>query len=84
MHGFLNLAVAACLILAEVAGPEEARALLAESSPEAFRFREDGLEWRGRRLGLSEIAEARRRCFRSFGTCSFEEPVAELQEHRLL
>jgi hypothetical protein len=80
MHGFLNLAVAAALLWAGKAGPEEARAALEERSAAAFRFDGGGLSWRHVRLGLGEIAGARGSFFRSFGSCSFEEPAAELEE----
>ena len=84
MHGYLNLAVAACLVHAGEAGPEEAIELLEERSVEAFRFLDDGIEWRGRRLDLAGIANARRSFFRSFGACSFEEPVEGLEQSGLL
>jgi hypothetical protein len=79
MHGYLNLAIAAALVHAGKVGPEETLAVLAEGGPRAFRFRDDGLEWRGRSLDRAEIAAARRRFFRSFGACSFEEPVHDLE-----
>jgi hypothetical protein len=44
----------------------------------------DALEWAGHRLAIDEIVEARRGQFRSFGSCSFEEPVAELARLGLL
>src|SRR5262249_44737185 len=79
MHGFLNLAVLACLIHAGKVEPEEAGQVLEEPSPGAFTFLEDGILWTDRRLSLQEIAEGRR-FFRSFGACSFEEPVVGLKE----
>lgn len=84
MHGYLNLAVAACLVHAGKAGPEEAAEVLEERSVEAFRFLDGGVEWRGRRLDLAGIADARSRFFRSFGACSFEEPVEGLEQSGLL
>jgi hypothetical protein len=84
MHGYLNLAVAACLVHAGKAGPEEAIEILEERSVEAFRLLDDGIEWRGRRLDLAGIANARRSFFRSFGACSFEEPVEGLEQSGLL
>ena len=83
MHGYLNLAVAASLIHAGEAGAGEAVEALEERSVEAFRFDDDALEWRGRRLDLAGIARARSRFFRSFGACSFEEPVEGLERSGL-
>jgi hypothetical protein len=84
MHGFVNLAVAASFVHAGKIAPEEAIEVLEERSPEAFSFLEEGLEWRGRTLDGRELAAARRGFFRSFGSCSFHEPVVELEECGIL
>ena len=84
MHGFVNLAVAACLLHVGVIGAREVIEVLEERDPGAFVFEEGAMEWRGRRMGVPEIEEARRSFFRSFGACSFEEPVEGLQEARVL
>lgn len=68
-HGFLNLLAATDAALAG-AGSEEVRAWLAERD--------------GARLAAHEVAPATRRTFRSFGTCSIAEPVAELAALGLL
>jgi hypothetical protein len=78
MHGFLNLAAAAALASSRATSTEEIAALLCETSAEAFRFENDGLGWRGRWLPLEALAASRRALFRSFGSCSFAEPVAGL------
>ena len=77
MHGFLGLAVVAALIRERDIGEREAAALLAAGA-EDLEVREDGLSWRGHPLTVAEITRARETFFRSFGSCSFEEPVAEL------
>jgi len=71
-HGFLNL-------LAAVVFGEEAEAL-DESDAGAFRLDTDGFHWRERHAAPSELAHARRERFRSIGSCSFFEPVEELEE----
>jgi hypothetical protein len=83
MHGFVNLAVLAAFIEAKRVGVPEALELLDDPSPGGFRFHDDGIEWRGRRVGLYAIERTRSYFFRSFGACSFEEPVAGLAEHGL-
>ena len=70
-HGFLNL------LAAVVHGDEEDA--LAESDPGAFRLDPDGFHWRNRSAGPEEIARARRERLHSIGSCSFFEPVAELE-----
>ncbi len=69
-HGFLNL-------LAAVVFGDEERAL-GEDDADAFRLDADAFRWRDRSAGAGELAEARRR-FNSIGSCSFFEPVEELE-----
>ena len=83
MHGFLNLFLAAAWVRAGMSGGE-AVALLEERSPTAFRFSEDGVNWRGHLLGIEDIVEARRRFALAFGSCSFSEPVADLRKMNLI
>ena len=83
MHGFLNVFLAAAFARS---GMEEGRlaALLAEERPEAFRFAAEDASWQGERLDASALAAARRQFALSFGSCSFEEPVADLGELGLM
>jgi hypothetical protein len=78
MHGFLNLFLASCLAL-QGAGPDELRTMIEDQ--DAARFR-DGGAWRG--VGAADARRSRSEFFLSFGSCSFEEPVAELKELKLL
>jgi len=82
MHGFLNLFLAACMAWH---GAEEAdlTALLEENDPDQFTFNE-AARWRGRVLSVAQIESARREFAHSFGSCSFEEPVADLRELGLI
>ena len=77
MHGFINVFVAAAF-----AWHEADRALILdvvqEDSESVFEFREDDMRWRGKVLTTAQIAAARRDFAHSFGSCSFEEPVADL------
>ena len=84
MHGFLNLFVLAALVYWQKITLEEGQQLLEESSLERFQFKEDGISWRDRQLNLSEIETARQQFFRSFGSCSFEEPIDDLKYLQLL
>jgi hypothetical protein len=81
-HGFLNLLLAATL--AHHGGStSEVESLLEETDPHTFVFEEDSVSWSRHRLSLETIAKARR-WFRSFGSCSFEEPLESLAELGLL
>jgi hypothetical protein len=83
MFGFLNVFLAAVLahngFRAQVV-----EAILMEESPAAFSFGEDSITWAGHQMTANEIADARRRFAISFGSCSFEEPVAELKALNLI
>ena len=83
MHGFLNVFLAAALVQGGL-GAAEAGELLEENDPKAFRFDADGAAWRDRRISRGALAAARSTFALSFGSCSFEEPIAELKELRLL
>ncbi len=84
MHGFLNVALLAALIYWQKIKQEEALTVLNQSSSDEFQFKEDGINWSACNLNLREIEEVRQRFFRSFGSCSFEEPIDDLKELNLL
>ena len=70
-HGFLNL-------LAAVVFEGREEAALAETDPDAFALDADGFSWHGQSVGASELARVRHELFHSIGSCSFFEPVEEL------
>ncbi|MCU0534070.1 MAG: hypothetical protein MUD14_09255 [Hydrococcus sp. Prado102] len=84
MYGFLNVAILAALAYWQKTTQEEAIALLGESSLDNFIFTEDSIRWRDRILTLSEIETARKNFFKSFGSCSFQEPINDLKQLKLL
>jgi hypothetical protein len=79
MHGFVNVFVAAAFAWH---GLDRAAVIeaLNETDPASFEFLDDGLCWRGRNITATQIAEARRDFAHSFGSCSFEEPIADLRQ----
>jgi hypothetical protein len=84
MHGFLNVAIAAALAHWHKVTHEEVREVLQTSSSDGFQFKEDGIVWSDRQLSIAQIKEARQRFFRSFGSCSFQEPIDDLKHLKLL
>jgi len=77
MHGFINLFCAAALAYdGEVA---QAKALLQEENPAAFHFMPEALSWRSREWTAEHVRQIRQRFFTSFGSCSFVEPLQDLE-----
>ena len=83
MFGFLNLFLATAFLRAGLTETEAAR-LLEERSPDAFQIDEDGISWQGHRLDLEALRDARRLAVVSFGSCSFTEPIGDLEALHLL
>jgi hypothetical protein len=83
MYGFLNLFLAAAW-LREGMADADAERLLEERSAESLRFSDEGIEWRGHLLEVDAIRRARAEGIVSFGSCSFSEPVSELETLGLL
>ena len=84
MQGFLNLSILTALVYWQKLTLQEALIVLQESSHSSFQFQNDNIAWQDRRLSLAELPQARQHFFRSFGSCSFQEPVDELGELQLL
>jgi hypothetical protein len=78
MYGFLNLFLAATLVYA--GEPDDtALALLQEEDPLAFSFTDDAIVWRDKRIDVDHIRASRADFAISFGSCSFREPVDEIE-----
>lgn len=78
MHGFLNVCSAAALVYF---GGEarDAAALLDEQDSSAWRVTPDALHWRDRSWTVDQLAEMRKQFLVSIGSCSFEEPIRDLE-----
>lgn len=79
MHGFMNLVLAATLLAAGKIDEELADACLDDDRPEAFKLSGRAGAWLNGVVTYSELAHARRSLLRSVGSCSFDEPVAEIE-----
>jgi hypothetical protein len=78
MYGFLNVFLAAALLRAG-ASSADAVAALEETDPRALAFEDGGVSWRSRWISADELATLRRDGLIAFGSCSFEEPLADLR-----
>ena len=83
MYGFLDLFLATAFLRAGMEEADAAR-LLEEGSPEAFQIDDVGIAWTGHRLDLDALRDARRFGVVSFGSCSFTEPIGDLESLHLL
>lgn len=82
MHGHLNVFLAAAWLqfgLPAAAAVE----VLDETDIAAFHFSAEGVSWRGNRLTTEQLSRARHAA-RTFGSCSFEEPIDDLHSAGLL
>lgn len=77
-HGFVNLLVA-CALAEQGADAATVTAAVAESDPAAFKVGSAGLGWRDRRVPAPVVKQMRRERFLSYGSCSFDEPVRDLE-----
>jgi hypothetical protein len=80
MHGFLNVFLASAFAWH---GRRDIEPVLAETDAAAFRF-DDRAHWRDWSLDAAQVREARTQFAHAFGSCSFEEPVRDLETLGLL
>jgi len=78
MHGFVNLLCAAAMLY--FGGEKtDAERVLGDEDHTAWRADECALEWRHVRWSRDQLAELRRKFLVSIGSCSFEEPMQDLE-----
>jgi hypothetical protein len=78
MYGFLNVFMAATLVY--TGEPEDAAlTVLQDEDPLAFSFSDDSIVWRDKRVDAERIQACRAGFAISFGSCSFREPVDEIE-----
>jgi len=84
MHGFLNM------LLMTGFARESYRAnvledVMEDEFEEVFAFAPNAVSWRGDHvLDIGQISRLRSKGMNSFGSCSFDEPIADLQKQGLL
>ena len=72
MHGFINVFLAAAL-------PGSATQILREENSRAFGFDDGGVWYRDLRVTNEELERVRKKYAISFCSCSFEEPINDLE-----
>ena len=78
MHGFVNLFLAGAIAWFG-AGEGAVMRTLEEQDPAAFQVYEDVIRWHGNEVVTEQVEQARRDFAIGFGSCSFEEPVADIE-----
>jgi hypothetical protein len=83
MFGFLGVFTAAALART---GADQATVtqVLEERDASAFSFSDEALRWRDRTIDLAQVSASRHELALSFGSCSFREPVDDLQRLGIL
>lgn len=84
MHGFLNVFLAAALVQGDHVDAARAAAVLEDRNPGNFHFTDAGVRWNGLFLEVMQLAQAREAFCLSYGSCSFDEPVADLAKLGLM
>ena len=83
MFGFLNL-LSACAFARAGMQELELASLLEDRDVTALRFDDTSVTWRDNTVSRDDVTAARRTLMRAFGSCSFREPIDELQHLGLL
>jgi len=79
MHGFANLLVAALLVRTRAGDEADARRALDTCDSKRFTMDKNTLSWEGHSFTAAACADTRAHLLRSVGSCSFEEPIADLR-----
>ncbi len=78
MHGFLNVFLSACFLRQDL-NNSFVHKLINETDASKFKFNEDSISWGSETISANAIAVTRGKNAISFGSCSFLEPIEDLQ-----
>ncbi|MBX3361277.1 MAG: hypothetical protein KF912_09830 [Phycisphaeraceae bacterium] len=84
MHGFVNVFLGAALARAHRLDRGVLLRVLTEEDARAFVFTEDRASWRDLSIDTASLAKVRETFALSYGSCSFDEPFADLARLGLL
>ena len=80
MHGFMNVMFATTLARVHNLNPTEIQTILEDESPRSFIFDKSGIAWQSLRATNTDFIRDRRSLALSIGSCSFNEPRADLYD----
>ena len=78
-HGFLNLFTASAMAFAHDVPVTTLTEIIADTDPQSFVIEADRLAWRDLEATVEQVASARVGTLTSFGSCSFSEPLDDLE-----
>ncbi|MBK8982829.1 MAG: hypothetical protein IPM38_11045 [Ignavibacteria bacterium] len=84
MHGFINIFSAGIIAKRHNISDHEMIKLLEDENPDNFKFTESGFSWGGYEIENEDIHFARQTFVKSYGSCSFDEPVDDLKKLNLI
>lgn len=84
MHGFLNVFLAAAFVRRANMTRDDAALMLREENAQEFRFGDETVSWRQYSVTAALLASVRESFAIGFGSCSFDEPIADLRSLALL
>lgn len=84
MHGFLNIFGAGAIAVRHNISEHEIVKMLNQEDPGAFQFTEDSFKWDNYEVSNDDIKQSRESLLISYGSCSFTEPIEDLQNLNLL
>ena len=79
MHGFINVFAAGIIARVYNLPEHEIAAVIADENPKHFVFNDRMFSWLDRVISPRKIQAARQENIISFGSCSFDEPLEDLQ-----
>jgi hypothetical protein len=80
MHGFVPFILAACVLERTPSDLELARQILEDQDTRHIAFHETQVHYRDQVFQVAEVEAVRSHRFHAIGSCSFEEPIADLLE----
>lgn len=84
MHGFMNVFCAGILAYTQDIRVDEAIEIISDKNPDHFTYAKDHFAWKEFEAPILEVKLLRMLSLLSFGSCSFTEPIEDLQDLKLI
>ena len=85
MHGFINVFIAGAIVRSiKGIDIDTLTKIIDETDPAAFVFNDDAVAWNELSIPVAKLAQVREHFATSYGSCSFDEPRADLKALGLL